>query len=396
MTIKELANVADLLDDRTHHIEFNGHLTNHVKHAVVALAAIGAPEQRIRDYYRTYAELTPYGFPLEPRRPSTQAVDGANWREFLGGRVHFDAYLRFFDREIAERGVAGAVAEYAPELLRGWIGAFTHAAIHLGWALWAEHPAMTAEALAYLAFSHVRTVGDERAAGPDFDAADPLESLVRLSERWREDTRFRAAVESTITDTNTYTELHPELNRSGLQARVAAVARTGIADLTDTPAWIHTLPPAERRERVRRAVTLLYLAQPGDFVVLHLITSLFALEIITETLDSPEATAAIYDLYWAGARVITAAERKFPDPGKLRELDTLYAGRESDRTAHALDEFEVAARRAWLEDEEHNPKLVFVLRDWWNAADWTGYRHAAAQFTRTPELPASFDEPPTE
>ncbi|GAB2685119.1 hypothetical protein [Nocardia thraciensis] len=45
MTTKVLENVSDLLDDRTHHIEFNGHLTNHVKHAVVALAAIGASEQ---------------------------------------------------------------------------------------------------------------------------------------------------------------------------------------------------------------------------------------------------------------------------------------------------------------------------------------------------------------
>ncbi|RDI53402.1 questin oxidase family protein [Nocardia mexicana] len=396
MTTKVLEDVSDLLDDRTHHIEFNGHLTNHVKHAVVALAAIGASEQRIREYYREYARLTPYGFPLEPRRTSTQVIDSDNWREFLGQRVHFDAYLTFFDREVDERGITGAVATYAPELLRGWIGAFTHAAIHLGWAVWAEHPGLTAEALAYLAFSFVRSVGDERTAGPEVAAADPLESLFRLSDRWSGDSRFRDAVETVVDDTNTFTELHPELNRSGLQARVASVAAADIADLTDTPAWIHALPDAERRERVRRAVTLLYLAQPGDFVVLHLITSLFALEVIADALGTPEATAAVYDLYWAGARIITAAERKFPAAAKLRELDALYADRKSGRTAHALDEFDVAARRAWLEDEEHNPKLVFVLRTWWDASDWTAYRHAAAQFTRTPELPASFAEPPTE
>ncbi|WP_280382285.1 questin oxidase family protein [Nocardia wallacei] len=396
MTTKVLDSVSDLLDDRTHHIEFNGHLTNHVKHAVVALAAIGASEQRIREYYRDYAHLTPYGFPLEPRRPSTQVIDAGNWREFLGQRVHFDAYLTFFDGEVDARGIAGAVAEYAPELLRGWIGAFTHAAIHLGWAIWADHPGLAAEALAYLAFSFVRTVGEQRGPGPDADAADPLESLIRLSERWSGDTRFRDAVESVVDDTDAFTELHPELNRSGLQARVAGVAVTGIADLADTPAWIHNLPQAERREQVRRAVTLLYLAQPGDFVVLHLITSLFALEVIADALGSAEATTEIYDLYWAGARIITAAERKFPAAAKLRELDALYAGRESGRTAHALDEFDVTARRARLEDEEHNPKLVFVLRAWWDASDWTGYRHAAAQFTRTPDLPPSFAEPPAE
>ena len=50
--------VADLLDDRRYHIEFNGHLTNHVKHAVVALAAIGASEPVIRGYYNDYVALT--------------------------------------------------------------------------------------------------------------------------------------------------------------------------------------------------------------------------------------------------------------------------------------------------------------------------------------------------
>ena len=80
-------NVADLLDDRGYHIEFNGHLTNHVKHAVVALAAIGAPEPVIRGYYNDYVALTPYGYPLEPPRQSSQRVDAANWRDFLGQRA---------------------------------------------------------------------------------------------------------------------------------------------------------------------------------------------------------------------------------------------------------------------------------------------------------------------
>ncbi|RDI67577.1 questin oxidase family protein [Nocardia pseudobrasiliensis] len=388
-----LKAVRDLLDDRGHHIEFNGHLTNHVKHAVVALAAIGAPERLVREYYADYAELTAYGFPLEPRRESDQVIDGGNWREFIGQRAHFTAYVAFFDAEIERLGAAGAVAAYAPELLPGWIGAFTHATIHLGWAIWADHPGMTAEALAYLAFSFVRVRGADRGHTV---GADPLASLVGLSQAWAEDAAFRAAVESVISDTDAFTELHPELNRSGLQARVAGVALSGIPELAGSPDWLDTLTADERREAVRRAVTLLYLAVPGDFVVLHLITSLFALEVIASTLDAEESTAAIYDLYWAGARIIAAAERKIPRADKLRELAALYADRGSDRNPHALDDFEASARRAWLEDEEHNPKLVFVLRAWWEDNPWAGYRHAAGQFTRTPDLPPSFDEPPTE
>ncbi|WP_084529984.1 questin oxidase family protein [Nocardia crassostreae] len=361
MTAEAVAKVADLLDDRSHHIEFNGHLTNHVKHAVVALAAIGAPEHVIRDYYKGYAELTPYGFPLEPQRASTVVIDAGNWCEFIGQRAYFSAYVAFFDREVAAKGIGGVVAEYAPELLRGWIGAFTHAAIHLGWAVWAEHAGMTAEALAYLAFSFVRVTDDERT--PPISAAyDPVESLVQLSENWTQDEIFRSTVESVIADTNSFTELHPELNRSGLQARVAGVAITGIPELIAAPAWIYQLSGPERRARVRRAVTLLYLAQPGDFVVLHLITSLFALETIADTLDSPTAEDTVYELFWAGLGIITAAERKIPTAHKLRELARLYSTDTSTDSLTGAAEFEFSARRAWLEDEEHNPKLVFVLR----------------------------------
>ncbi|MBY8861814.1 questin oxidase family protein [Nocardia sp. CA2R105] len=395
MPADTVASVADLLDDRSHHIEFNGHLTNHVKHAVIALAELGAPEALIRDYYKNYAQLTAYGFPLEPARSSPGVIYTGNWQEFLGQRVHFAAYCGFFDAEIARLGTAAAVAHYAPELLRGWIGAFTHAAIHLGWAVHAEHPGMIAEALAYLAFSFVPVVDEARrpAGAP---AAGPWDALLELSRSWAEDDAFGAAVRTVLSDTDAVTRLHPELNRSGLQARVAAVAHSGIGELAAESAWAATLPPQTRQAEVRRAVTLLYLAEPGDFVVLHLITSLFAVEVLARTLDSEPATARLYDLYWAGARIILAAERKIPWPEKLRELAELYPENGWDHSDSAAAEFDVIARRSWLEEEEHNPKLVFVLRQWWNQLGWNAYRHAAGQFTRTPELPPSFEEPPTE
>src|SRR3990167_1891089 len=52
--------IDDLLNDQSRHIEFNGHLTNHAKHAVVALYGLGASYKKIHDYYYHYATLTPY------------------------------------------------------------------------------------------------------------------------------------------------------------------------------------------------------------------------------------------------------------------------------------------------------------------------------------------------
>jgi hypothetical protein len=54
--------VDQLLSDQTYHIEFNGHLTNHAKHAVVALSGLGASPEKIKAYYDSYAKLTPYGY----------------------------------------------------------------------------------------------------------------------------------------------------------------------------------------------------------------------------------------------------------------------------------------------------------------------------------------------
>ena len=45
------AVVAQLLSDRSKHIEFGGFLTNHVKHAVVALHGLDAPAGKIQHYW---------------------------------------------------------------------------------------------------------------------------------------------------------------------------------------------------------------------------------------------------------------------------------------------------------------------------------------------------------
>lgn len=40
-------SVNQLLNDKTYDTEFNGHLTNHIKHAVIALDGLGIPSSRI-------------------------------------------------------------------------------------------------------------------------------------------------------------------------------------------------------------------------------------------------------------------------------------------------------------------------------------------------------------
>jgi hypothetical protein len=80
---KELNVMETLLNDQSYHIEFNGFLTNHVKHAVIALNRLGALPQRIQEYYNTYVKCTTYGYGLEPVRSSEHTITQDNWHVYF-------------------------------------------------------------------------------------------------------------------------------------------------------------------------------------------------------------------------------------------------------------------------------------------------------------------------
>jgi hypothetical protein len=395
-------SIDQLLNDRTYHIEFNGHLTNHAKHAVVALAGLGASPQRIRAYYDNYAELTPYGYGLEARKASEHAISEANWERFFGKRTSFSAYCEFFDRQMEELGVDEVLRRYVPPLLAGWVGSFTHAAIHLGWALDAGSRWMAIEGLAYLAFSYVschpeRSVpvrsdrcGDERA----------VDSLLRVAGVWENDhDALQHWVEALVADTasGTAAGTHPELARSGLQYRIARLLAEGHPLIYETPAWIGDQDVSTSWEQLYYVVTLLYLAEPGDFVLLHLITSLHAMDQIADRLPADQRKYVV-ECFWTGMLCIIFAGADFPKRTRLEALHSMYEDAvDADGHPAASRDWEQIVARAVEEEEEHNPKMVYVLqRVWRRTGGRSIYRAAAARFTTTPELPKSFEEPPTE
>ncbi|MER5768591.1 questin oxidase family protein [Streptomyces sp. NPDC001985] len=395
------ALVQRLLDDRSHHIEFNGHLTNHVKHAVVALAGLGTPPERIKRYHDTYARLTPYGYGLEPARGSRHTITESTWQEHLGQRTSFSAYCDFFDRQERDLGMAEVLNRYLPLLLPGWVGAFTHATIHVGWALDAGSRWMTVEGLAYMAFSSV-DCHPERMSPDTADSAGetPVDSLLRFAGAWEGGSpglpeRVRKVLDDTSPEA--VAGMPAELLRSGLQYRIARMLREGDPLVYRTPAWAADQPSATSWEQLYYAVTLLYLARPGDFVLLHLITSLHAMEQISLRLPE-ERRRWVVALYWTGLLCIVLSEGGFPARAKLAALHRAFKD-SSDGPGDPLAERDWAhlVARAVEEEEEHNPKLVYVLRRVWDRTGGVSlFRAAAGQFTTTPELPPSFEEPPAE
>ncbi|GGW75704.1 questin oxidase family protein [Streptomyces caelestis] len=390
-----------LLSDRTHHIEFNGHLTNHVKHAVVALAGLGVEPERISAYHDNYVKLTPYGFPVEPARRARLTITDDNWLQFLGQRTDFAAYCDFFDRRERELGMPEVLRRYLPHLLPGWVGALQHATIHLGWALDAGNRWMAIEGLAYLAFAHV-SCHPERARPADSGHAEekPKDSLMRIAGFWEENRpELGPWVENLVKDTTAEAvgDIHPELLRSGLQYRIARMLGEGHPLIDATPTWSTAQDPVTSWDDLTYLVTLLYLVEPGDFLLLHLITSLHAMRHIADALPADQRHDAVR-YYWTGILGVLFSRGHFPRPRKLAALDSLFDAALDDlEDPRWAREWDWLVARAVEEEEEHNPKLVYVMREMWRRSGGMSlYRVAAGQFTATPELPATFEQPPVE
>mgnify|MGYP001088546270 CR=1 FL=1 len=379
-----------LLDDRDYHIEFKhmefgGWLSNHAKHAVIALDRLGAPAERIADYYARYAAQT-YGYGLEPPKVSEHDIDAGNWKAHLGRRSSYSAYCDFFDGEEKRMGMDAMLQRYLPELIPGWAGALAHGAIHLGWALDAGHRWMMIEGLAYQAFAYVSCHPEKNAPAPDDDAT-PTQSLLRIARAWEtQGDAMRAWLDAAMADQTAF--VHPDLARHGSQYKIARVLAQGHPLIHATPAWVRALPPGALWASLHYAVSLLYLVKPGDFTVLHLITSLHAMEHIAAPLSEAQQREAAA-CYWSGMLGILFSRGAFPAGVAIEELDERYRDAVDTDEAEAQADWERIVAKAIPDDEEHNPKLVYVERlAWRRYGQRTIFRDAADRFTTTPVLTA--------
>ncbi len=390
-----------LLSDQTYHIEFNGHLTNHVKHAVIALTKLGMHDEKVLAYYKNYAKETPYGFGLEPARPDKLLITEQNWKNFLGKRVGYTAFCNFFDRQEKKLGLNRVLNAYLPILLEGWAGAFTHATIHLGWALDINHRWMIIEGLSYMAYTYVSCHPDRVPLMDEHEKISEhsiIDSFLKITE-FCEDNKIELTneIENLFNDPHhTFDDIHPELLRSGLQFRIACLLEQGHPEIYKTAGSLNHQPTPEIWEQLFYVVTLLYLEKPGNFVILHLITSLHAMGQISRHV-SHELQNKILKCFWIGMLCILFSERYFPNKSKLIALNNIFNSKiDSEESTRLWEEnWHEIMERAFLEDEEHNPKLVYVLRLLWQRTNKKSiYRAAAAQFTTTPILPPSFENKP--
>lgn len=397
--VSRRALVDELLNDQSHHIEFNGHLSNHNKHAVVAFNGLGASPETIKSYYDAYAALTAYGYGLEAPKISKYLITEDNWKLYLGKRTSYSSYCQFFERQEKELGMKELLKRYIPLLLPGWVGSLSHGTIHLGWALDVNHRWMTIEGLAYMAFSYVTCHPERSSSVEQIDAMNSsvLDALFHLAGAWETNSvEFNNWVEAII-NADDYQDIHPELIRSGLQYRIAKFLAKGHPFIYMNPSWIDEQDLTSIWKQLHYAITLLYMTKPGDFLILHLITALHGLEHITRHMPVEQQRFSIKCL-WIGMLCILFSRGEFPKRAELEALNAQYQDAiDTDEMIVEKSQWEQIISRALCDKEEHNAKMVYVLRRMWEISGYRSiFRVAANYFTTTPELPKSFELPPIE
>ena len=128
---------------------YQGHLSDHLPMALLAMWAAGAGQSDLERYAALYRDR------LDP--PVRHAQDPPP--EFAEAVGHLDAYgsmLAFFDGEIARRGTRRTLATWLPPLVSGWVRYAFHPIIRLAYGIRFDVASEVAAGLAYLA-----------SAGPD-------------------------------------------------------------------------------------------------------------------------------------------------------------------------------------------------------------------------------------
>jgi Questin oxidase-like len=285
--------------------EYRGSLASHLPMALIALARLGAAEQRLAAFAARYAKR------LHPAPPPEPWPSGQPWQGGFGNPGSWPAYRSLFNDWLNHEGAPSVLAQALPPLMRGVGAAAFHGLIRTAYAVAGAHANELADALAYWSCRWFM-LGELPAQDPIGDERDPARLLARL-----------AAVKPR-------TRLIADGMVIAAQQRnfAACAAALRIDDADETLEALATL--------AARAY-----AASANFTVLHLVTSAHALRVLLPWIDGehrPSALRHYWQAYAAGHAASGLVERR--------------AGRAAPLPWHSIISAAIAS------DDDHFIKLV--------------------------------------
>jgi len=308
----------------TYDAEYSHNLSSHLPMALVALARLGADDQRLSSFAERYAAR------LRPAPPAEPWPRGVAWQSRLGDPRAWPAYRSLFNEWLDHEGAPDVLAQALPALLRGVGAAAFHGPIRVAYAVAGGHSHELADALAYWACRWF-ALGEAPTRGREHD---PAAVLARLK-----------------------LALPP---RPLIAESMALAAEQPAFALTVAGLYID---PDHSLAALAELAARLYAAS-GDFTVLHLVTSAHALRKLLAWLEADEQTTALghYWLAYAAGHAASgvAADTQRRAPLVLRPWPDIVA-------------------RAVASDDDHFIKLVDSCREQERAYGGAVWRRAASR-----------------
>ncbi|KAE9020605.1 hypothetical protein PR003_g12571 [Phytophthora rubi] len=278
-------------------MEYSGYLSNHLLHGVVALFDLGASEEKIEDFVESYStkleevefnheDVTQPGARAKLLQGSKLTLEGS-WA-LLGQRDNFDGLLALYAVEVEELGIDGAVKKHLPGLVGGLAGALLHSIIQLGYAYHIGGGRLVAEGLAYMHYAYLLFDEPEKLNG---------EELCEKKKFSREEAlhlvRTLKGHEVLLGEMRRKLQSKPliDLEIGGIQKRLSTMS--GDAERGSSVAFkliwgmidSYDLSKMDGVFAIDLALWLYMMIEHNDFVILHAVTSAWALQQVERLLE---------------------------------------------------------------------------------------------------------------
>ncbi|KAJ0391473.1 hypothetical protein ATCC90586_004624 [Pythium insidiosum] len=262
-------------------MEYDGYLSNHLLHGIVALRDLKAAPDQIDAFANRYTHKL---CTAALDKPAARTLTWDEAEGLLGKRTHFEALRTLYECEVAARGRSEAIRQHFPRLMTGLAGSLLHGIIQLGYGYRFGGELPIAEGLAYMHYSYLPFVsGEEKqqpwASGSDKTKLTP-ETAFALVQEFTQSIQsiadvMRAHIRNPVFDNVVQGGLQrrlmafsadPLLRHDNLHGRVVAtVDQLDLHDVDgtfaiDLMAWLYLLVPE------------------NDFVLVHGVTSAWALQ----------------------------------------------------------------------------------------------------------------------
>ena len=174
-----------------YHIEYEGFLSNHMTHGVIALSKIGAEKKRITQFVDWYSKKLESSTTMRNEEIKNECNDVSEPTK--GSRemyyTTYDLYMRLL-REQYDGSMSALISEEFPGLIMGMIGSALHGLIHLGYGFAAESDNVVCEGMAYLHYSSMplRVSEPTDLRTPLNEKSNGTNSFVEVLRKVREDT----------------------------------------------------------------------------------------------------------------------------------------------------------------------------------------------------------------